>query len=227
MAQSLWKDYSLSAARGSWPRFICVVALLCGSFVFLNVRSQPENLPPHQPLDTFPLLLTNSVGRDVPIPPEVASVLGDGKFVERLYRTGAQSWVDLFVAYFPTQRTGSTIHSPQNCLPGAGWTPVEFNRIALPRADGGSLSVNRYVIAKGLERQLVLYWYQSHGRVVASEYAAKFYLVADSIQLNRSDGALVRVVTPIKPGETESLAENRAVVLTQSFLPLLDSYIPR
>ena len=87
--------------------------------------------------------------------------------------------------------------------------------------------VNRYVIAKGLDRQLVLYWYQSHGRVVASEYKAKFYLVADSIQMNRSDGALVRVVTSINRGETETVAENRAVALTQSFLPLLDSYIPR
>jgi EpsI family protein len=154
-------------------------------------------------------------------------VLGDGEFVQRSYQTGAQSWFDLFVAYFPTQRTGSTIHSPQNCLPGSGWTPVEFNRIPLQRPGGGSISVNRYVIAKGLDRRLVLYWYQSHGRAVASEYAAKFYLVADSIRLNRSDGALVRIVTPIKLGETESSAESRAVAFTQSFLPLLDSYIPR
>jgi EpsI family protein len=221
------EDYSLSTARDSWARFICVAALLSGSFAFLSARGRPENLPPHQPLGTFPLLLTNSFGRDVPIPSDVARVLGDGEFVQRSYQTGAQSWVDLFVAYFPTQRTGSTIHSPQNCLPGAGWTPVEFNRIPLPRPKGGSISVNRYVIAKGLDRRLVLYWYQSHGRAVASEYAAKFYLVADSIRLNRSDGALVRVVTNIKLGETESSAENRAVAFTQSFLPLLDSYIPR
>ena len=89
------------------------------------------------------------------------------------------------------------------------------------------LTVNRYVIAKGLDRQLVLYWYQSHGRVVASEYAAKFYLVADSIRMNRSDGALVRVVTSINPGETEIAAENHAVAFTESSLPVLDSYIPR
>lgn len=225
--ESRREDCSLSAARGSWARFICVAALLSGSFAFLNVRTRPEDLPPHQPLGTFPLLLTNSFGRDVPIPPEVASVLGDGEFVERVYQTGSQPWVDFFVAYFPTQRTGSTIHSPQNCLPGAGWTPIEFNRIPLPRPGGGSISVNRYVIAKGLDRQLVLYWYQSHGRTVANEYAAKFYLVADSIRMNRSDGALVRVVTSINPGETETVAENRAVAFTQSFLPLLDSYIPR
>jgi EpsI family protein len=227
MAQSWGKDCSLSAARGSWTRFICVTALLSGSFAFLNVRGRPESLPPHQPLGTFPLLLTNSFGRDVPIPSDVASVLGEGEFVERVYQTGAQPLVDLFVAYFPTQRTGSTIHSPQNCLPGAGWTPIEFNRIPLPRPGGGSISVNRYVIAKGLDRQLVLYWYQSHGRVVASEYAAKFYLVADSIRMNRSDGALVRVVTSINSGETETVAENRAVAFTQSVLPLLDSYVPR
>ena len=87
--------------------------------------------------------------------------------------------------------------------------------------------VNRYVIGKGLDRQLVLYWYQSHGRVVASEYAAKFYLVEDSIRMNRSDGALVRVVTSINRGETEAAAENRAVAFIHDFLPSLDSYIPR
>ena len=73
----------------------------------------------------------------------------------------------------------------------------------------------------------MLYWYQSHGRVIASEYSAKFYLVADSIRMNRSDGALVRVITAINPGESETVAENRAVAFTQNFLPLLDSYVPR
>ena len=227
MAQRRWEEKNLSAAQDFWARFVCAVALLLGSYAFLNARSRPENVPSRQTLSSFPLVVGESFGRDVPIPAEVVSILGNGEFAERLYRSGSQPWVDLFVAYFPTQRTGSTIHSPQNCLPGAGWMPVDFNRIPLPRRTGGSMIVNRYVIEKGLDRQLVLYWYQSHGRVVASEYAAKFYLVADSIRMNRSDGALVRVVTSINPGETEAVAENRAVAFTQSFLPLLDSYIPR
>jgi EpsI family protein len=227
MAQRGWEEDSLSAAQDFWSRFVCAAALLVCSYAFLNARSRPETVPPRQTLSSFPLVVGDSFGRDVPIPAEVVSVLGNGEFVERLYQSGSQPWVDFFIAYFPTQRTGSTIHSPQNCLPGAGWTPINFDRIPLPRPTGGSMIVNRYVVGKGLDRQLVLYWYQSHGRVVASEYAAKFYLVADSIRINRSDGALLRVVTSINAGETETVAENRAVAFTQSFLPLLDSYIPR
>jgi EpsI family protein len=89
------------------------------------------------------------------------------------------------------------------------------------------MSVNRYVVAKGAERQLVLYWYQSHGRIVASEYFAKFYLVADSIRLNRSDGALVRIMTAVQKGETGNDAQARAVDFIRQLYPLLDSYIPR
>ena len=89
------------------------------------------------------------------------------------------------------------------------------------------MTVNRYVIAKGSERELVFYWFQSHGRVIASEYSAKFYLVADSIRMNRSDGALVRVITRIEQGESEESAGSRAVLFTQRLIPLLDSYIAR
>ncbi len=77
-----------------------------------------------------------------------------------------------FAAYFPSQRTGDTIHSPQNCLPGAGRTPIEFSRMPLERPGRPAITVNRYVIAKGIDRMLVLYWYEAHGRVVASEYWA-------------------------------------------------------
>ena len=122
---------------------------------------------------------------------------------------------------------GSTIHSPQNCLPGSGWTPVNSSRLELDRPGGGRILVNRYVLSKGLDKMLALYWYQSHGRVVASEYWAKFYLVEDSIRMNRSDGSLVRVMTAIAQQESTESAEQRARALAQSILPILDAYIPR
>jgi EpsI family protein len=96
----------------------------------------------------------------------------------------------------------------------------------LSRPDGRAITVNRYVIAKGLERRLVLYWYQAHGRVVASEYWAKFYLVADAIRMNRSDGALIRVTTPIAENESPVSAEQRGVAFVRDVLPLLGRYIP-
>jgi EpsI family protein len=120
------------------------------------------------------------------------------------------------------------MHSPLNCLPGAGWSPVSFRRMDIDVPANGSverrINVNRYVIEKGVDRQLVLYWYQAHGRVVASEYWGKFYLVLDAIRTNRTDGALVRIVAPIRSSEDD--AEAQAVAFAQALFPLLGKYLP-
>src|SRR5262249_2920185 len=143
-------------------------------------------------------------GSDVPIAKDVLEVLGPGDFLLRIYQNQSAGipYVDLFVAYFPSQRTGDTIHSPKHCLPGAGWLPVESSRIILSLLGMRSFPANRYVIAKGTDRELVIYWYWAHNRGIASEYWAKLYLVADSMRLNRSDGSLIRVTTPLRPGES-------------------------
>jgi EpsI family protein len=122
---------------------------------------------------------------------------------------------------------GSTIHSPQNCLPGSGWTPVESTRLTLTTPRGGSVLVHRYILSKGLDKMLALYWYQAHGRVVASEYWAKFYLVADAIRMNRSDGALVRVMTPIARHEDPESAQQRGLAFIRDTLPILGEYVPQ
>jgi EpsI family protein len=148
--------------------------------------------------------------------------------MQRIFRRSQhEPHMELFVAYFPTQRTGSTIHSPKNCLPGSGWVPVESVQVPLRRPDGTVVSVNRYVIQKGNNRQLVMYWYQAHERVVASEYWAKAYMVADAIRLNRTDGALVRVITPMMGSEGSSEAQARTGEFLQQLLPRLPEFIPR
>jgi EpsI family protein len=129
--------------------------------------------------------------------------------------------------YFPSQRAGDTIHSPDHCLPGAGWIPTSREVIQLARPDGSSVPVNRYVVSKMGERQLVLYWFQAHGRVVASEWSAKYYLISDSIRMNRSDGGMVRLMTPMLDGESPDAAQARMMKFGSQLLPLLDSYIPR
>ncbi len=125
------------------------------------------------------------------------------------------------------------MHSPQNCLPGAGMGAGVQRRDEAARAKQGpsggteDIPINRYMIQKGLDRQLVLYWYQAHGRVVASEYWGKFYLIADAFRLNRTDGALVRVIAPVAPGEQgEADAEKAAVKFVNSLFPLLPNYLP-
>jgi EpsI family protein len=210
-------------------RFTLAAALLAATAIFLHARSRNEVIPARPPIASFPTQLGEWTGSTVDISKDVLDVLGDGDFLLRVYQnTSTQApYVDLFLAYFPTQRAGDTIHSPKNCLPGAGWSPVESSRIQISLPGHVPFPANRYVIAKGTDRQLVLYWYWAHDRAVASEYWAKFYLVADSIRLNRSDGALVRVTTPLRPGETTDAAQYRLLSFTENLVPLINQYVPR
>ena len=213
----------------SHSRFAAVAVLLAATALFLQARSRNEVLAAREPLTAFPHELGEWTGTDVPIQQEVLEVLGAGDFLLRVYQDSSrrQPYVDLFLAYFPSQRTGDTIHSPKHCLPGSGWLPVESSRVTLALPRHSPFLANRYVIAKGTDRQLVLYWYLAHDRAVASEYWAKFYLVTDSIRLNRSDGSLVRVTTPLRPGETTDAAQARLTSFAGKFTPLLNQYIPR
>ena len=132
---------------------------------------------------------------DVPLDDEVLNVLGVDDYVNRTYATPGMPPVSLYIAYYASQRQGDTIHSPQNCLPGAGWLPVEGGRTSVD-VRTSRLTVNRYVIQKGIDRQLVLYWYQGRGRVVANEYANKLWLMFGAARLHRTNGSLVRLIAP-------------------------------
>jgi len=211
---------------GSWLRFLPVLGVLVCAVVFLRAQNRPEPLPSHAPLSSFPLNLGQWQGRNEAITPAVLAVLGPGEFLSRIYESPKEPYIDYLLAYFPSQRTGDTIHSPKNCLPGSGWVPIESGRMRIERPGGPPVDANRYVLEKGDSHMFVLYWYQSHGRAEASEYWAKYYLVADAIRLNRTDGALVRVVTPVSREETMATAEARAVSFSQKFLPILDRYVP-
>jgi len=215
--------------RDSSVRTAVVLALLLATGLLLHAHDRPEVVPLRAPLSDFPQTIGpwRSV-RDIPFTQETLDVLGPGEYLERTYLEGTGSRiVDLLLAYVPSQRTGDWIHSPKHCMPGAGWSPVLTDRITLARQGGPPITVNRYVLGKGAERQVVLYWYQAHGRVVASEYWAKIYLVSDSIRLNRTDGSLVRVTTPVVDGEAMETAQNRAVRFAEGILPYLDRFIPR
>jgi EpsI family protein len=209
-------------------RFIPVALLMGATALFVHGRGTGDQLPARKDLASFPDQIGEWSGTRLNIRPEVLDVLGPGEYSQRLYQNPSEDrYVDLFLAYVPNQRTGDWLHSPKHCLPGAGWLPVVANRLSLARPGGGRITVNRYVIAKGLDQQIVLYWYQAHGRVVASEYWAKLYLVEDAIRLNRTDGALVRVTTPVSGSESLESGERRAVAFTTQLLPILDEYIPR
>jgi EpsI family protein len=209
-------------------RFVVAAVLVTATAIVLQARNSSEIIPPRPPLSSFPAVLGDWTSTDVALTQDVRDVLGPGDFLLRDYRQpGGQTNVFLFVAYFPSQRAGDTIHSPKNCLPGAGWTPVKADRVSVSVPGRKPFEANRYVIAKGDERQLVLYWYWAHDRAVASEYAAKFFLISDSIRMHRTDGSLVRLSIPLAPGENLEDAEQNLVSWAGRIVPMLNTYIPR
>ena len=147
-------------------------------------------------------------------------------YLNRGYVSPTEGPVGLYIGYFRSQRTGASIHSPKNCLPGAGWTPLQASVYELPLADGRKVPVNLYIVRKGLDEELVMYWYQAHGRIVASEYWGKVYLIYDAMRLNRTDAALVRITAPIQRGD-EAQARVRAIAFAQQITDDVDQVIPK
>ena len=210
-------------------RFGIPAVLMLATALVLQAHSRSEFFPPRASLSSLPSQIDGWTGADSVLDQQTLDILGPGEFLIRDYENVSQPqpWINLYIAYFPTQKMGDTIHSPNHCLPGAGWVPTSREMVQITRPDGTSFPVNRYVVSKSGERQLVLYWFQAHGRAVASEYWAKYYLVSDSVRMNRSDGGLVRLMTPMPGGESPDAAEARIMKLGSQLIPLLDSYIPR
>jgi EpsI family protein len=222
-----------------WP-FVLALVMLGGTWVLLASRSQAEAALPRRPFSEYPLRLGPFAGRDRAMDERVLDLLKLTDYVMRVYvpastepdaastfagqtrQAVAPVW--LYVGYYGSQRTGATYHSPKNCLPGGGWVfrssePVSGVLPGLP-----AVAVNRVVIEKGFERQLILYWYQDRGRVIASEYAAKGYLILDATTRNRTDGALVRVSTPVVGSEEEAF--RHAVAFVREAFPALGEHLP-
>lgn len=208
-----------------------VSVLLLISAGVIAKASRIEDVPPRQPFEQFPFQIGAWRGQDTArFSAEIMKVLGADDYLSRYYNT-RQATVGLYIGYYKSQRQGDTMHSPLNCLPGAGWQPLEKSYLPIQVTDStgaqSEITVNRYVIEKGLDQQVVLYWYQSHGRVIANEYRSKIFMVYDAARLNRSDAALVRVTSPrLGPDDGLRNAEERAVEFVKSVFPTLGSYLP-
>ncbi|HXS13252.1 MAG TPA: EpsI family protein [Acidobacteriaceae bacterium] len=213
-------------------KFWVVFVLLAATLTTLRLRGDTDHVPPTPPLALLPGTIGGWTAQDYPLDSETLAVLGDGRFLNRVYTDPgsvgrpAEAPVSLFIGYFPTQRSGQSIHSPQNCLPGAGWAFLSSKVINLPTADGRPYPVGEYLIGNAGEKQVVLYWYLAHGRSVASDYLAKAYMMLDAVRYNRTDGALVRIVTPVGPNEALESAQQRAAHFANQVTPLLPRFIP-
>jgi EpsI family protein len=193
--------------------------------VLFYSASHGEVVPHAAPLIGFPLLVGGwHMQQEGVIDKETQDVLKADDVLTRTYM-GKEGGAGLYIAYFKTQRQGQSPHSPKNCLPGAGWQQMDSERIDVPIEGEGSIRINQYVVEKGESQSVVYYWYQSQGRVIADEFAAKFYLVSDSIKHHRSDTALVRVVVPIVGGRTQD-AEKLGTSFVRTFYPVVKAYLP-
>ena len=207
-------------------RGIVAAVLLLGAMLVLQLRSTGEAVPVRKEFDTFPTVIgTWQAKASSNLDPEIVNFLKVNDYVMQSYHDtdGRQLW--LYVGYWATQRKGAQIHSPQNCLPGNGWEPIEASllTVVLP-APYAPITVNRYLIQKDREQQVVLYWYQSQGKAVAGELAAKVDMVRSAILRNRTDGALVRVSAPASGGVAEST--DSLVRYVQKLYPILVEYLP-
>jgi EpsI family protein len=213
-------------------RSIVLFVLFLGAAGLVASKNRPEPAPVRHTFDRFPQQIEQWSGQSLPpMDAKILAILGTDDILNRVYISADHAAAALYVGFYNSQRQGDSIHSPMNCLPGAGWEPVSRSSIAIPvtmRDGATTVNANRYVIQKGLNRQLVLYWYQSHGRTVASEYWSKFYLIRDAVRLNRTDAALVRVIVPIDPraDDGETVAERQAGDFVKSLFPLLPDYLP-
>lgn len=221
------------AAAGAWSsRFLVAGALMFATAIGVQLHSQNEISMPREALTSFPTQIDGWSGTDAPpLDQESLEILGHPEYLLRDYdskkdESGGEK-VELFIAYYPTQKVGETPHTPAHCLLGAGWTPTSREVIRVTDPDGTRFPVNRFIVSKNGEQQLALYWFETQGRRVASEYRLKYYLVSDAIRTHRSDGALIRVMTQINQGESSEAAQARAMRFVSKFLPLLNNYIPK
>ncbi|MGH7476885.1 MAG: exosortase C-terminal domain/associated protein EpsI [Longimicrobiales bacterium] len=205
------------------------VLLLAGALMVVGVDTQRE-MPLRAPLGSVvPHELARYDGRDLEMSPAELTAAGVDAHLVRVYRpaqaAGSPAWFNLYIGYYESQTRGRTIHSPKNCLPGAGWEALANSRLALATA-AGPVMVNSYLLRRKDEKAVVLYWYQGRGRVESSEYRVKYDLLRDAALLGRSDEALVRIVVPIESAADEAAAYRFAKQVGEQLLPLVDQALP-
>ncbi len=215
--------------RNTGPTLIALVVVLLAALpLSLMTKERAELVPERREFAYFPLVKEDWMGRETAIEQRILDRLDLTDYIKADYRRSSEGYpVELYIAYYASQRKGSSIHSPRACIPGGGWEISELEQRELHEYGGGDpLVVNRLVIAKGQSRQLVYYWFAQRGRIITNEYLAKFYLFWDAMRLRRSDGALVRVITMVPEGQSLADADRKLQAFIDDFYPEIRESIP-
>ena len=210
--------------RSTRTRLLITVAVLTAATVLLHATSRRERVPLRQPLQAVPMTLGGWHGIDLPLTQRIIDVAGVDDYVNRFYTDTNGNQIEIYIGYYKSQRAGDLIHSPRNCLPGAGWEIVRAGHSAIAVPNERPIVVNDFLMSKGLSRDVVLYWYQGRGRAISSEYTAKAWMIADAVTRNRTDAALVRIVIPIR--SEEAAARAQGISFLQTLYPYLNEFIP-
>ena len=208
-------------------RFILMIAILLVAAALNYYFSKPDISLPRKSLAEFPKRLGDWTAiSEQKIDRRSMDILQVDDYIVRNYSSTDGKMIGLYIGYFKSQRTGKGIHSPRQCLPGAGWVPINTSiyNMEVPIHNPVVVPVNKFVMGKGLDRQLYLFWYQGRGRIYASEYWNKIYLIWDGLTRNRTDGALIRINNPAR-GDGDNALKTQSEFI-KLFFPLLKEYIP-
>ncbi|MBB4659909.1 VPLPA-CTERM-specific exosortase XrtD [Parvularcula dongshanensis] len=218
---------------GTWtqPAFVrngvILTAVILAMGVFVHaVGNRTILIPEREDFDTLPFEFPEWTSRQATLDVEVATTLGADDYIIADMTGPDGQYVNLYIAYLDAQRDGRSWHSPAQCLPGGGWEPVRHDIEATERLNGERYFRNRMVIEQGDDQMLVYYWYDQRGRKIANEFMMKFALMWDSLVKRRSDGAMIRLMTPVMPGETVGDAEARLNAMQRELEPKLPRYVP-
>lgn len=217
------------AVRPSLPFCVGAGLLATASAVMWLQPERVETIPPRTPLVSYPQSLDVWVGRRNAMEDVYIDTLKLNDYLLTDFRSSSGELINFYVAWYDSQKAGQSAHSPRSCLPGGGWRMTSFGQHSVEGviAGGTPLRVNRSVIELGQQRQLVYYWFQQRGRVITNEYRVKWYLFWDSLTRNRSDGALVRLVTPLRHDEDAAVADARLTQFARHAVPQLEAHVPR
>jgi exosortase D (VPLPA-CTERM-specific) len=211
------------------PAYLCSVALLIPMAFASTLMVEREEVPPPRAMFVdFPMKLDGWLGTSLTLEKQYIDTLRFDDYVLADYRFSAGQPVNLYAAYYRSQRKGQSAHSPQSCLPGGGWEISSFNSMDLPASSGmvRSLHMNRALIQKDSQKQIVFYWFKQRDRVLSNEYLVKVYLFWDALSRGRTDGALVRIASRVGPGETEDIVDQRLLRFVSTIEPELNRYVP-
>ena len=211
------------------PLAVALVTVGSAAAYSSSVDSRPEDIPSRATFLQFPLFHEGWLGRESTLDADVLSTLRLTDHVIADYtHADYELPVNFYIAYYDSQRSGASVHSPRSCIPGDGWEiqTLEQVNVELQQSLAQPLQVNRVMIQKGQNRQLVYYWFKQRDRVLTNEYLVKWYLFWDSLTRNRTDGSLVRVVIPVPEGYSVDGADQQLARFLVDFYPTLNSYLP-